>query len=79
MPRQLGKKYGSQKEEVPIKTFTKQEIPLKTNSSHRVQNCLEELEPFMKRVITNDEIKTTDYTDIYNNKIMDEYIRDILN
>lgn len=192
--RQLGKKYASKKEDVPLKTFTKQEIPLKTNSSYRVldipdlvfeaileerkkyearrnrrkndksnpfqdlnyiccsssgrprcktyvfkhfkklkeennlpdlpfhklrttyttilakndfsmkaiskqlghssemitfenytdkneiiQDCLEELEPFIEKVIANDEIKMIDCTDTYTNEIMDEYIKNILN
>ncbi len=34
--RQLGKKKGCKKEDVPAKTFTKQEIPLKTKSSYRI-------------------------------------------
>lgn len=34
--RQLGKKKGVKKEEVPLKTFTKQEVQLKSKSSYRV-------------------------------------------
>ena len=35
LDRQLGKKRGVKKEDVPAKTFTKQEIPLKSKSSYR--------------------------------------------
>lgn len=192
--RQLGKKYKSKKEDIPIKTFTKQEIPLKTISSYRVldipdlvfeaileerkkyesrrnrrqndknnpfqdlnyiccsssgrprcktyifqhfkrlkkenklpdlpfhklrttyttilakndfsmkaiskqlghssemitfenytdkneiiQDCLEELEPFIERVISNNEIKILDCTNIYTNEMIDIYIKNILN
>lgn len=34
--RQLGKKKGVKKEEVPLKTFTKQEVQLKSKSSYRM-------------------------------------------
>lgn len=35
LDRQLGKKLGAKKEDFPAKTFTKQEIPLKSKSSYR--------------------------------------------
>ena len=50
-----------------------------TDKNEIIQDCLEELEPFIERVISNNEIKILDCTNIYTNEMIDTYIKNILN
>ena len=49
-----------------------------TNKNEIIQDCLEELEPFIDKVIQEDEIKIIDCTDIETDIIMEEYHKKII-
>ena len=44
-----------------------------TDKNEIIQDCLEDLEPFIERVVETDKIKVTDCTDIETDTIMQEY------
>lgn len=72
LQRQLGKKKGIKKEDVNLKTFTKQEVPLKSKSSYRIldipdlvfEAILEERKKYEERKNRRKNDKTNPFQDL---------------
>ena len=72
LQRQLGKKKGIKKENVNLKTFTKQEVPLKSKSSYRIldipdlvfEAILEERKKYEERKNRRKNDKTNPFQDL---------------
>lgn len=49
-----------------------------TDKNEIIQDCLEDLEPFIERVIETEEIKVIDCTDVETDIIMQEYYKELV-